>query len=80
MKQLNVVGIGSPFGYKRLELLHGDITNLPDPPDLMVISAFLDDLREVPGTVIDALATRHDIDVEKLRQSSALDLTDTFGF
>lgn len=80
MKQLNVVGIGSPFGYKRLELLHGDITSLPDSPDLMVISTFMDDLQQVPGTVIDALATRHDIDIAQLRESSPLDLTDTFGF
>lgn len=80
MKQLNVVGIGSPFGYKRLELLQGDITNLPDPPDLLVISAFLDDLHQVPGTVIEALAANHGIDVVELRRSSPLDLTDAFGF
>lgn len=80
MEQLNVIGIGSPFGYKRLELLRGDLMNIPDPADVIVISAFQDDYHPVPGTIIEALADIHDIDVAELRRTSPLDLTGALNF
>lgn len=79
MKQLNLVEIDTPWGYRTFELYHGDITKLDFKVDVLAISAFSGDYEPVVNTVIGALWRNCQIDVQALSERREIDLVDTFG-
>jgi O-acetyl-ADP-ribose deacetylase (regulator of RNase III) len=75
----NVIGFDTPFGYRTVELLRGDITTLPERVDILVVSAFSRDYDPLPGTVIDALDRRLGIRLDDLARTPAIDLRDALS-
>ena len=71
---LTTVGFDSPYGYKRVEVRHGDITQLSIRHDLLVISAFKGGYLPTPGSLMGALLTNLGLSVEELAQDMFLDL------
>ncbi len=62
--------------YRTFELWEGDITDLPFPVDVLVISAFPGDYLPTPGSVVGALK-RSGVDVRELARSPAYDFRPT---
>src|SRR5207237_7786813 len=79
MKLLNLIEIETPRGYRAFELYHGDITQLDLKVDVLAISAFSNSYHPVPGTVLAALATNCQIDVQALAREREFDLVEAFG-
>lgn len=79
MERFNVVGFESPFGYKTLELLHGDLTRMDARVDLMVISLFQRDYLPTPNSLVEAFDNSFDSTVAELRHGTPLDLSEGLG-
>jgi O-acetyl-ADP-ribose deacetylase (regulator of RNase III) len=79
MQQLNVVGFETRFGFRTIELFHGDITAIDPRADVLVVSAFAGGYSPNPGSVFGALHARHGIDARLLAQDPELDLRDALG-
>ena len=47
--------LDSTYGYKRVEVRHGDITNLSNDYDMLVISAFSGGYEPTPGSLMGSL-------------------------
>jgi hypothetical protein len=75
-RRLAISGVNSPYGFRTCELWSGDITTLPLPVDLLVVSAFRGDYAPTPTSVIGALH-RCGVNVERLARSPAYDFRDT---
>lgn len=78
MKLLDLIPIVSAGGEKRLELYHGDLTDMRSSVDLLIISAGPRDYIPTPGSLIGALH-RKGVVVAQLAMTRELDLRDTFS-
>ncbi|MBI3762873.1 MAG: DUF4145 domain-containing protein [Chloroflexi bacterium] len=79
MDRLNIVGIESPFGYRTIELLQGDLALSSPRADIVVVSVFAGGYQPIPGTVLGALRAIHGIDAARLLATSPLDLRGVLG-
>ena len=64
MRNLNAVDIDTPSGIRSFELVHGDVTALGFPVDLLMISAVGSHHLPMRGTVIGALSSEMGISVD----------------
>lgn len=78
MKVLDAISVVTASGEKRLELCHGDLTNMRTSVDLLIISAGPKDYIPTPGSVIGALH-RKGIVVAELAMTRELDLREGFS-
>lgn len=80
MKLLDSISVHHGQTERRIELYHGDLTNIPPKHavDVLVISAYPNNYRPARGTVIEALSHK-DISVRDLARNKAVDLRDTFS-
>jgi len=78
MKLLETLSIATVRASKRLEIYHGDLTDLRSSVDLLIISAGPEDYIPTPGSLMGALH-RRGIVVAQLAMSKQLDLTGTFS-
>lgn len=74
----NSIQIETQTGLKEFELVHGDITNLPFKVDLLCISAFMNDYKATPTSIIGQLYNKG-VDVKKLSQQPKLDFKESLG-
>jgi hypothetical protein len=79
MERLNLIEIETRWGYRTFELYHGDITQLDEPVDLLVISALPNNYDPIPNTVVWALQERWSIIVGDLAQHPEFDFRHIFG-
>lgn len=79
MERRNIVAIETQFGYRTLELFHGDVSRIEHPVDVIGFSAYAGDYAPLPGTVISALSSAYSLDVAKCRAEAAYDLTSALG-
>ena len=79
MERLNLIEIETRWGYRTFELYHGDITQLDEPVDLLVISALPNNYDPIPNTVVWALQERRSIIVGELAQHPEFDFRHIFG-
>ena len=79
MEQINIVELEKPSGYCSVEIYHGDITKIPEPVDLLVVSAFKGSFYPTPGTVLGALNSRLGICVEELFKKKIINLRDSLN-
>lgn len=70
---LTAVGFDSTYGYKRVEVRHGDITNLSNDYDVLVISAFSGDYEPTPGSLMGSLFKSLNLSVKNLACTPYLD-------
>lgn len=76
---MDFIEVAGPDGVRRIALYHGDLTELPEPVDFLVISAFPEDYVAVPGTVIGSLASKG-VSVAELAARKEHDLRQSCGF
>lgn len=74
-----MVGFETRWGYRVLEVVHGDLLDLDFPVDVLVFSSYPADLEPVSGTVIEALEDRFGVNVRRLARDAELDLTTSLG-
>lgn len=79
MQQLNVVGFETRFGFRTIELYHGDITALSPRADVLVVSAFAGGYTPNVGSVFGGLFEKHAIDAQQLSRTPELDLRAPLG-
>lgn len=79
MERLNEVFIDTFRGIRCVELLHGDICDLDEPTDVLVVSVFASSYLPVRGTVVAALLERHGVSLEHLAQHPQIDLIEPLG-
>lgn len=79
MQPLNLVELETRWGYRSVELYHGDITRLASKVDVLAVSAFKDGYHPTPGTVLGALHANCGISVAALAKTKEYDLRDAFG-
>lgn len=77
MRRLNVIGLETRLGYRTVELIEGDITNLERRADVLVLSAFAGGYVPTPGSVMGSLWKRHRISLVELAQRPAIDLRES---
>lgn len=70
---LTAVGFDSTYGYKRVEVRHGDITNLSNDYDMLVISAFSGRYEPTPGSLMGSLFKSLNLSVKDLASDPYLD-------
>src|SRR4026209_1606046 len=73
MERLNLTEVETRFGYKSFELWQGDLTQIEERIDGLIVSAIPDNYELVPGTVINALEKALGIDVSALAKDKELD-------
>ena len=75
MELLSQIIITRPEGDAAIQLLHGDLTAIPNElaVDILAVSAFRGDYSPVPGTLLGALADKG-ISVAELAQDKEIDL------
>ena len=71
---LTAIGFESDYGYKGVEVRHGDITKLNNHYDLLVISAFREGYEPTPGSLMGSLLHELNLSVRELAQDPFLDL------
>lgn len=79
MKQLNILGIETRFGYRTFELYEGDLSKLDRNVDVLVISAFANGYMPTPGTVIGALHKNCGLRINEMSYQPELDFRSTLG-
>jgi hypothetical protein len=73
MERLNLTEVETRFGYKSFELWQGDLTQIEERIDGLIVSAIPDNYELVPRTVICALHDALGIDVGALAKDKELD-------
>jgi hypothetical protein len=74
----NFIQIETQTGIKEFELFHGDITDLPFQADLVAISAFKNDYKPIPKSIIGQFKNKG-IDIELLSKKPLHDFKDRLG-
>jgi len=74
-----MVGFETRWGYRVLEVVHGDLLHLGFPVDVLVFSSFPGNLAPLQGTLIAALEQQLGIDAARLARNAELDLTVSLG-
>lgn len=74
MNLINLLEIKSPFGYRQFKLVHGDISSIAFPVDLLCVSAFAGGYEPVKGTLLGALYSNRSIDLKQLAAEPEIDL------
>jgi len=77
LENLLTLGSESPFGFKTVELLQGDITFARS--DVLVVSAFQGGYRPTPGTIIGSLHDKHGLSLASELENCKLDFRGQFG-
>jgi TIR domain len=78
VKTLDAISVATAAGEKRLELCHGDLTNMRTSVDLLIISAGPMDYIPTPGSVVGALH-RKGVVIAQLAMTTELDLREGFS-
>jgi Domain of unknown function (DUF4145) len=79
MNLINLVEIDTIYGYKSIELHHGDLTKPNFEVDLLVVSAFKNSYHPVNGTLIRSLLDNRSISVKHLAAEPLIDLRQSLG-
>jgi len=79
LERLNIVDVETKWGYRSFELYQGDITELQEPIDLLVVSAFANNYYPTPRSVIGVLDQKLRISVDNLSRTPYLQLQQAFG-
>lgn len=74
MELINLLEVKTPYGFRQFKLVKGDISAIPFPIDLLVVSAFAKGYTAVPGTLIGALKKHKNIDLNELAVDPFIDL------
>ena len=77
MQRLNVVGVETLHGLRTIELVNGDIADVPC--DLLAVSAFKGSFSATPGTVLGALREKHGFSLQDDFTFREYDLRQQFG-
>jgi hypothetical protein len=80
MKLLDRYAVDSGTTSRHIELYHGDLSSIPpeEAVDVLVVSAFPNDYRPTPGSLIGALH-RQGLSVDELARRKAVDLRNAFS-
>src|SRR5205823_5940990 len=76
---VDFIEVTAPDGVRRIALYNGDLTEIPEPVDYLILSAFPNDYAPVPGTVIESLAKKG-VSVADLAVNKEHDLRQSCGF
>ncbi len=76
---LNIVELETTYGYRAFELYQCDITELPFPIDILVVSAYQGGYSPTKGTLIGALQEKTVINLELLSQKPQFDFRTNLG-
>lgn len=79
METLNEICLETARGFRKIILVHGDITHPSSDMNVLVVSAFEGDYEPVQGTVIGSLHTRLGLSVEALSRHPQIDLREPLG-
>ncbi len=79
MKIVNIHEIITVWGYKSIELIQGDITQLNGELDCLVVSAFKNGFTPTPGSVLGALYNNHEILLTNLIEQAPINLRNPFN-
>jgi O-acetyl-ADP-ribose deacetylase (regulator of RNase III) len=79
MEPLNLLEVETRWGFRAIELYHGDITRLDAAVDVVALSAFKDHYVPTPGTVIGALQSNCGLSVAALARNKEYDLREALG-
>jgi len=79
METLNEICLETTRGFRKIILVHGDITHPSSDINVLVVSAFEGDYEPVQGTVIGSLHTRLGLSVEALSRHPQIDLREPLG-
>jgi hypothetical protein len=89
LQRLNLIEIETRWGYKAFELYQGNVIDISQPVDLLVVSALSRDLKilgrdsemydRIKHTLIGALHGQAGVDVAALREASEFDLLSALG-
>ncbi len=79
MDIFNIHEIQTVWGYKSIELIHGDITQLDSELDCLVVSAFKNGFLPTPGTVLGSLHSYHNILLNDLIEKAPINLRTPFN-
>ena len=75
----NILEVSTAFGYRSVELHHGDLSRPDFEVDAIAVSAFQGGYEPVPGTLIGALMENCEIDVAALAESPRIDYRQQMG-
>lgn len=77
----NIFEVFAHGEYRCFNLVHDEITSLPDPIDLLILSSHSSEITgRTPGTVIHTLREKAKIYLEQLKETPELDLTQQLNF
>jgi O-acetyl-ADP-ribose deacetylase (regulator of RNase III) len=79
MNIVNIHEVQTVWGYKSIELVHGDITKLDCELDCLVVSAFKNGFTPTPGTVLGALYQNHNVAIYNLIERAPINLRTPFN-
>jgi hypothetical protein len=76
---LTAVGFETPYGYKRVEVRHGDLTEMSLRYDLLVVSTFPRDYEPTPTSLVGALHNNLDFSLLAESKKPYLDFRDSLA-
>lgn len=71
---INIFEIDTPTGYKTVELHQGDLSNLDQEVDAIVVSAYIGGYSPTPGTLVGSLSQNCQISLKQLSRDPEIDL------
>ncbi|MBR7084288.1 MAG: toll/interleukin-1 receptor domain-containing protein [Oscillospiraceae bacterium] len=73
-KKILEIPVSSPFGKKKISVIHGDLCRSSDEYDIVVCSSYKNGYAPTPGTLIGSLLYQQNISVYMLSQNCELNL------